>query len=190
MRLKLENPIKWGKMFIFSIVSTLLLPAIYFIKSSYWMIQIDASWDIWLNIALYLLIPIVFSYLFILFFKNGLTKDSIENEVKSIEPVNNEYIPIYLGYIFVSVSIPNPCIGEVDWITLGIIYFLINLIVTRSKSLCFNPLFILFGYGYYAITTGSNVKLYIITRRRIGKRSNKLTFPKLRKITEVVYFEE
>lgn len=186
----MEKLIKWCIMFFFSITSTLLLPSIYFIKSSYWMILADTNRGIWLNIMLYLLIPVILSFVFILFFKKVSAKDSIENEVKSIEPVNNEYIPIYLGYIFISVSIPNPCAGEVDWITLGIIYFLINLIITQSRSLCFNPLFILFGYGYYAIITGSNVKLYIITRRKVGKRSSKLTFPNIRKITEIVYFEE
>ena len=182
--------IRWIIMFLFSIVSTSLLLVIYFVKSSYWLIQVDKQLDMWINIVIYLIISIGLSGLFILYFKKGLSKDSIENKVTSIESVNNEYIPIYLGYIFISVSIPNPCAGQVDWVTLCIVYFLINLIVTNSRTLCFNPLFILLGYGYYAITTSSNIKLYIITRKKIGKRNQKLTFPNLRKVTEFVFFEE
>lgn len=180
----------WIIMFFFSISSTLLLLVIYLIKSSYWIIHINNQWNVWINILMYIFVSIILSYLFILYFKKISAKDSIESEVTSIASVNNEYIPVYLGYIFVSVSIPNPCPGQVDWITFSVVYLLINIIITCAKTLCFNPLFILFGYGYYAITTSSNIKLYIITRRSIGKRSCRVTFPKLRKITEVVYFEE
>lgn len=116
--------------------------------------------------------------------------DSINNEVSEIKPVNNDYLPIYLGYIFVSLSLPNPAPGQVDIFFLVLIYVMICLFVTCSKSLCFNPLFVIFGYGYYLVNTTSNTKVFVITKQKIGKGSKRITFPNLTKINEIVFLDK
>ncbi len=111
------------------------------------------------------------------------------NNIVEIEPVNNEYLPIYLGYIFVSVSIPNPAKGQVYWLIFIVIYLLIIIFVTFSQSLSFNPIFILFGYGYYRIKTQNGVKVFLVTCRKIDKNRNNYNFDNLSKITELFYME-
>lgn len=176
-------------MLLMSVTSTSLLPAIYLIKSSYVIVDWGQKYTMLINAVLYLVVVFVLSLLSLLWI-NFRARDSINNDTIEIKPVNNEYLPIYLGYIFVSLSIPNPDSGQIDAALLAIIYLMICLFVTCSKSLCFNPMFVIFGYGYYLVNTASNTKVFVITKRKIGKNSSNISFPHLRKINEIVYFDK
>ena len=204
----LEKMLKWILLFIFSIISTSLLPVIYLIKSSYYIIKeecwiyrivekvlgVDISEGlstlVFLNITIYLIFPILLSLLILLGVRIFCSADSIKKSVQEVSIINNDYMPIYLGYIFVSVSIPNPAIGEIDLLTLMVVYLLVNVFVTASRSLCFNPIFVIFGYSYYSVKTKLGTNLFVITRKKIRKSDEDVKFEKLRKITEVVYIEE
>lgn len=184
----LEKIYRYFLLFFYSLAATSLLPALYLVKSSYRVLSISDFYDPWINAAVYLLVPIILSLLS-LWIMQHMAADSISNPAKSISPVNNDYLPIYLGYIFVSLSMPNPEHGSVDWTILIIVYILICSFVTFSQSLCFNPMFIIFGYGYYSVKTENNVRVFVITRNNIGKSSMNVIFPNLAKITEIVYIE-
>lgn len=175
--------------FLLALSSTSLLPAIYFIKSGCHVFRTQFILiNLVLDILLFLGLPVLMSLL-ALFWMKGQSKDSINNGVKDITPVNHEYLPVYLGYIFVSLSMPNLADGSIDWMTLIIVYLLICIFVTCSKTLCFNPIYIVFGYGYYQVTTNNGVKVFIITNRAISKSDENPSFPKLRKVNELVFIE-
>lgn len=175
-------------MFVFGAISTSLLPALYLIKSSFVLVHFNTNYEWAINVAIYLGVPFLLSLLSILGMKKQ-QKDSISHAVKEVRPVNNEYLSIYLGYIFVSLSLPNPENGQIDSCSLLVVYFMVCLFVTCSKSLCFNPIYVIFGYAYYRVTTQSNVPIFIISRRKFGKKEENITFPNLKKITEVVFLE-
>jgi hypothetical protein len=175
--------------FIMALASTSLLPAIYFIKSGVEIFQTRCKIaNTAFDIVLILGVPVMLSVLSLLWMKYQ-SKDSIKNGVNEITPVNHEYLPVYLGYIFVSLSMPNTQNGGVQWQTLIIVYFLICLFVTCSKTLCFNPIFIVLGYGYYQVTTSNGIKVFVMTRKTIRKGGEKPTFPHLRKVNELVYVD-
>ena len=175
--------------FIMALASTSLLPVIYFIKSEVKVFHTRCNCvNVMLDLLLLLGIPVVLSVLSLMWMKSQ-SKDSIDNSVNEISPVNHEYLPVYLGYIFVSLSMPNMQDGGVQWMTLTIVYFLICLFVTCSKTLCFNPIFIVFGYRYYQVTTNNGVKVFVISRKTIRKGGDKPTFPHLRKVNELVYID-
>lgn len=176
-------------MLFLSVASTSLLPAIYLLKSSYQIVEWGQEYSMIINAGLYLLVVVVLSCLSLLWIKYR-ANDSINNDTIEIKPVNNEYLPIYLGYIFVSLSMPNPASGQIDVTLLIMIYIMICLFVTCSKSLCFNPVFVIFGYGYYLVNTASNTKVFVITKRKIGKNNKNISFPHLTKINEIVYFDK
>lgn len=175
--------------FIMAFASTSLLPVIYFIKSGIEVFHTECQClNTVIDLVLLLGIPIVLSVVSLLWMLvQG--KDSINNDVSEITPVNHEYLPVYLGYIFVSLSMPNTQTGGIQWITLIVVYLLICLFVTCSKTLCFNPIFILFGYGYYQVTTSNRVKVFVMTKRTIRKGGEKPTFQHLRKVNELVYID-
>ena len=175
--------------FIMALASTSLLPAIYFIKSEVEMFHTQCKCiNTVLDLMLLLGIPVVLS-VFSLLCMRAQGKDSINTGVSEITPVNHEYLPVFLGYIFVSLSMPNTQAGGIQWMTLIVVYLLICLFVTCSKTLCFNPIFIVFGYGYYQVTTNNGVKVFVMTKRTIRKGGKKPTFPHLRKVNELVYID-
>lgn len=176
--------------FIIALASTSLLPAIYFIKSGVEFFHTQCQcFNIVLDLLVFLGFPVLLSMLTLTWMLNQ-SKDSINNGVSEITPVNHEYLPVYLGYIFVSLSMPNSQAGGICWMTLIVVYMLICLFVTCSKTLCFNPIFIVFGYGYYQVTTSNGVKVFVMTRRTIRKSGERPTFPHLRKVNELVYIDK
>ena len=185
----LEKILRWLFMLLVSISSTSLMLSIYFIKSSYWLLPVEENWTIFINIIIYICLPFVLSYLILSIFRHCFSVDSITNPVAEIKSIDNEYIPIYLGYIFVSVSIPNLSTGVIDMSTLIIVYGIVNLVIVFSSTVCFNPIFIIFGYTYYAVKTQGNVTVFIISKNKRGKNDREVTFPRLRKITETVFIE-
>lgn len=176
--------------FIMALASTSLLPAIYFIKSDSKVFHTPLPClNIILDMVVYIGVPVLMS-LVSLWWMKLQGKDSINAGVKEITPVNHEYLPVYLGYIFVSLSLPNTMSGGIVWKALGIVYILICLFVTCSKTLCFNPLFIVFGYGYYQVTTNNGVRVFVLTKRAIRKSGGNPTFPHLTKVNELVFVDK
>lgn len=60
----------------------------------------------WLSSIIFILIPFFMTGLSLLL-TNFLSTDSIEGNVKDIEEANNAYLPSYLGYFFVALSVPD-----------------------------------------------------------------------------------
>ena len=176
--------------FFMAMASTSLLPAIYFIKCGVELWSLDCEWlSRTLDIVTFIGVPVLVSFLSLLWMWSQ-SNDSIKQGVIEISPVNHNYLPIYLGYIFVSLSMPTQPSGNIDLITLIVVYLLICLFVTCSKTLCFNPIFILFGYDYYQVKTNNGVIVFVITKQEIRKGDKSPTFPNLRKVNEMVYIEK
>ena len=97
----LEKTYRFIWHFFMALSSTALLPAIYFIKIGcrVWHFRSDTL-SLIFDILLYLGIPLIMSLISLFWMKNQ-SDDSINNGVNEIAPVNHEYLPIYLGYIFV-----------------------------------------------------------------------------------------
>lgn len=83
--------------------------------------------------------------------------DFSSGEVIRVEYANNSFLPSYLGYFFVALSIQG-------WETLGFVYILLFVFTFFSQALYFNPLFLVFGYNFYNITTKNGVVLFLISR--------------------------
>ncbi|MCH1920626.1 hypothetical protein L9G15_14455 [Shewanella sp. A3A] len=124
------------------------------------------SWTVKLPIAvsyfIYLLIPIL-STGFSIWLSKFLGRDEFKvGEVVSIEHANNSFLPSYLGYFFVALSIGN-------WHTLWFVYGVLFVFTFLSQALYFNPLFLLFGYEFYNITTKHGTSIFLISRQRYKK---------------------
>lgn len=110
----------------------------------------------------YLAIPILSTGLSI-WLSKYLGKDEFKaGEVASIEHANNSFLPSYLGYFFVALSIGN-------WETLLFLYGVLFLFTFLSQALYFNPLFLLFGYEFYNITTKNGTAIFLISKARYKK---------------------
>ncbi len=109
--------------------------------------------------VLYLFVPILFTGLSIAL-SAKLGKDCFKaGQVRSIDHANNSFLPSYLGYFFVALSVPN-------WETLVFVYSVLFVFTFFSQALYFNPLFLLFGFEFYNITTKNGAAIFLISRQR------------------------
>lgn len=112
--------------------------------------------------GLYVLVPFLSTGLSILL-STKLGRDEFkQGEVVSIEHANNSFLPSYLGYFFVALSI-------MSWEALWFVYALLFVFTFLSQALYFNPLFLIFGYSFYNINTRNGVSIFLISRHKYKK---------------------
>ncbi|WP_433741154.1 hypothetical protein [Pseudomonas putida] len=112
-----------------------------------------------LSYILYLSVPVFLTGLSLVL-SSSLGKDEFKSgQVESIDHANNSFLPSYLGYFFVALSVPN-------WETLFFVYGVLFVFTYRSQALYFNPLFLLYGYEFYNITTNARASIFLISRTR------------------------
>ena len=128
--------------------ATSLILVVYWVKEQKVInnyISYLANLPYWVSYVLYFAVPVLFTFLSLLL-ANLLSEDNIEAEegqsaIKEVEQANNAYLPSYLGYFFVALSVPH-C----D--TLVFVFAILFLFTFLSQTLYFNPLFLVFGYHF------------------------------------------
>lgn len=158
--------------------STSLVLFVYAIKESLWIGKMGP-----VSIAVYVLAIIGFTYVCILL-RCILKKDSIEGDIQDISMANDNYLPSYLGYFFVALSIPDD-----NWIVFWTVFLIIYIFTYNSHTLYFNPLFLLFGYNFYYLSTKKKVKIFVISKQRDIRNAEEVSFMNLRKINEFTYID-
>lgn len=131
--------------------------------------------------GVYLSVPIIFTLLSIVL-SSKLGKDRFAaGDIVSIEHANNSFLPSYLGYFFVALSVSNEE-------TLVFVYGLLFVFTFLSQALYFNPLFLLFGFEFYNITTKNGASIFLISRHRY-KTPNEIDIPIVNRINDYTFIE-
>ncbi len=140
-----------------------------------------ATWPNFASYFIYLAIPILLTR-FSIWLSKWLGCDAFEQgEVESIEHANNSFLPSYLGYFFVALSIGN-------WETLGFVYGVLFIFTFLSQALYFNPLFLLFGFEFYNIKTKGGTAIFLISRYKY-KKPDEINIPKAYRINNYTFIE-
>lgn len=131
--------------------------------------------------SLYLLVPLLSTGLSILL-SSRLGRDALkQGEVASIGHANNSFLPSYLGYFFVALSVGN-------WETLAFVYAVLFAFTFLSQALYFNPLFLIFGYEFYNITTKNGTSVFLISRHEY-KKPNEVVISTVFRINNYTFIE-
>lgn len=134
-----------------------------------------------ISYAIYLLVPIILTRLSISL-SQFLGKDEFEaGQVVAIEHANNSFLPSYLGYFFVALSIGN---RE----TLIFVYGVLFVFTLLSQALYFNPLFLLFGFEFYNIKTKNGAAIFLISRNQY-KTPSDIDIDKAYRINNYTFIE-
>ncbi len=113
---------------------------------------------------------------------NTFEADTLNN-VASIELADTNFLPTYLGYFFVGLSI---C----DWCVFVCVYIMIFVFLLKSGSQQFNPIFLLFNYHFYNIKTSNGVNIFLIAKGDIIRDPNIRTFLTLRRVNNITYIDK
>lgn len=131
---------------------------------------------------LYLSVPVLFTGISILL-RRFLGKDDFRaGTVSTIEHANNSFLPSYLGYFFVALSIGN-------WETLFFVYGVLFIFTFLSQALYFNPLFLLFRFEFYNITTTNGAAIFLISRQKY-KMPDEIDIDTAFRINNYTYIEK
>ncbi len=101
--------------------------------------------------------------------------------IVEIKQINSDFLPSYLGYFFVALSIQNIQALLFIFITLFIFIY-------RSQIFYFNPFFLIIGYKYYEIKDDSSSSKIVISKRDITTVKN-LYFDSLTKINNYTFMD-
>jgi hypothetical protein len=111
-----------------------------------------------------------------------LGKDEFEaGSVETIEHANNSFLPSYLGYFFVALSVS-------DLQTLYFVYGILFAFTFMSQALYFNPIFLLFGYEFYNVRTKGGTSIFLISRERY-KKPEDVSISAARRINDYTFIE-
>ncbi|PKL53377.1 MAG: hypothetical protein CVV36_07320 [Candidatus Methanoperedenaceae archaeon HGW-Methanoperedenaceae-1] len=134
-----------------------------------------------ISYILYLLVVLIFTWISMCLI-NRLGTDTIDaGSISVIEPANDAFLPSYLGYFFVALSVPNI---EVFFYVFGIIC----IFIFNSRISYFNPIFFLFGFNFYYIVNNKNIKVLLITRNQL-KEPKSVAFNNLKRINNYTFID-
>lgn len=164
--------------FFLTLNSTIFLAFIYAVKSRLYIGRLGSY-----SIVLYLVGILLFTIMCLVGIV-VLSDDSVE-KIQDISLANDSYMPSYLGYFFVALSIPDK-----DWLTFGVVFVVIYIFTYFSHSLYFNPLFLLFGFNFYYVTSQSQMKIFIISRKKDIRGVENVKFDNLKRINEFTFIDK
>ena len=167
---------------------SLLYRIVLALNSTSWMIVvygIKSEWDFWaknrvITSAILLCIPIALSFLSIILSRWFKYSDDQIATGRSIVLADNEFLPIYLGYFFVALSVPSIY-------SLVFVYFIVFIFTFLAQAQYFNPIFLLFGYHYYHVETLKGTRVFVISNGRIIRSVKEMNFGNLRRINDTTF---
>lgn len=150
----------------------------YFFPDVHWLTKFPEI----VSYLIYFLAPLFLTGLSI-FLSTQLGQDEFKKgKVESIEYANNSFLPSYLGYFFVALSIQG-------WTALWFVYAVLLVFTFLSQALYFNPLFLLFGYEFYNLKTTNGVVIFLISRNRY-KAPSEIDIAKAYRINDYTFIEK
>ena len=150
---------------------------IYVIKEKVTICKIPS----WLFYIILIFIPIILSFLSIGLTK-FITRESDVNKCRECNLADGEFLPVYLGYFFVSLSVP-------DILTMCFVYLIVFVFTLLSQTQYFNPAFLIFGYHYYHITTEKGTTIFVIKKGKVVRNIANLSLRNLRRLNDTTFIE-
>lgn len=128
-----------------------------------------------------LVIPIFLSWLSLVLSRFLGTESSVAN-CKEINLADGEFLPIYLGYFFVSV-------GVSEHYTMVVVYLIVFVFTLLAQAQYYNPIYLLFGYHYYHVLTESGTEIFVIKKGSVIRNIKDLRFDHLYRLNDSTFIE-
>lgn len=159
--------------------STVFLVVVYCIKEHIVIPILFLNNDVF-SCLIYICGNVIFSGL-CLWLSQFLSSETIQGGIAEIEMANNSFLPSYLGYFFVALSIN-------DWATLLWVFVIIFIFTFNSQTLYFNPMFLLFNYEFYYVSLQNGMKIFVISKKKI-KDIAKIDFTNISRINDYTFID-
>lgn len=128
-----------------------------------------------------LAIPILLSWISLIL-TNFLGTESLAGNCREFNLADGEFLPIYLGFFFVSV-------GVSEHFTMAVVYLIVYIFTFLSQTQYYNPIYLLFGYHYYHVLTENGTRIFIIKKGSVIRNSTELRFDHLHRLNNTTFIE-
>jgi len=143
--------------------------------------NLNDPYSYYISYLIYFSIPLILTFLSLIISRFLGNSNISKGTITEIESANNAFLPSYLGYFFVALSVNN-C----D--TLIFVFLILFVFTYLSQTLYFNPLFLIFGYHFYNISTKNKTKLFVITKAEINQVDD-IEFKSLKRINNFTFID-
>lgn len=130
----------------------------------------------------YFLVVVLCTWISILAIRFLSDEQLSQGRIATIETANDAFLPSYLGYFFVALSIN-------DFNTFLYVFSLIFIFIFFSKISFFNPVFLLFGYRFFNLTNTDGLKIVVITKKDLKVPSD-VEFSALKRINNYTFISK
>lgn len=143
--------------------ATSLLVIIFLVNKNITLSQIFTNIEFltlapnYVSFTVYTIIPAGLTWLSIKLARHLPKHNFKKGAITGIGHANNAFLPSYLGYFFVALSIDEAR-------TLAFVYGILFVFTFLSQALYFNPLFLLFGYRFYNVKTKNGLEAFLISK--------------------------
>ena len=161
---------------LLTINATSWMGIIYAIKEEW----TSCNLPVWVFGLILLVIPIGLSVISLLLTKK-FGKEKLSDCVE-VSLADGEFLPVYLGYFFVSVGVNED-------LTMLVIFVIVFVFTFLSQTQYFNPIFLLLGYHYYHITTKNGTKIFVIKKGDVARKASEISIENLRRINDTTFIE-
>lgn len=165
---------------LLTLSSTSLIATIYFIKEKY-IFYCLKNYPHYFSYIIITLLPLSLTGASLLI-KKHLSSECINKTPLYLEDATNSFLPSYLGYFFVALSINS---DTTFWWVFGILFIFIYC----SQTIYFNPILLIYNYNFYNVTTSNNKKIFLITKTKLIDVDNIVEL-KLKAINNFTYLEK
>lgn len=119
-----------------------------------------------------------------LFIADKSLKNSDTLVVKSIQPMESNFLPVYIGLFVIALELDSELATEN--VILLILLFVFWIFLENVSY--FNPFFLLFGYRFYEVTTSNDKKFTVICKMKDVKQIT--TLDRLIRINNFSYLQK
>lgn len=128
----------------------------------------------------YIVSAVAFAWILTLLFEKLRPGELTSHNIEQLDSDNSSLLAMILAYIFVGLSINNA------WTLVSVLFFLLVFNLCGSSHI-YNPLFYLFGYRYYYVSS-SKTKFLVMTKARYPLGS-KADFSNCRCLNDFTYID-
>lgn len=144
-------------------------------KTSFWGIP---TW----MLAIIIVVASILMALLSLWLSKKLGNESDIDGCRELELADGGFLPAYLGYFFVSVSID-------DWTLMLVVFAVVCFYTYLSGTQVFNPLFLIFGYHHYHLKTNNGTAIFVIKKGPVMRNPENICISNLHRITNTTFIE-
>ncbi|WP_104759673.1 hypothetical protein [Helicobacter bizzozeronii] len=136
------------------------------------------------------LVCALLSRLYICLVEKHIAPSDEMRAVEMVEVAEPKYIPIYIAYFVIAVSLEN-------WFMFAVVFIIIYLLILKGKFSYFNPYLLFSGYHFYEVSIDPNkahgqdtyakFKVFLISKRKL---KTTMQYKELIRLNDFVFLDQ